>query len=75
VSHFLDGELLEAIPVSSPDSVNVGTAELGNWPYRSWAAGTKWEQRHLNGAMDEFFILGRACSSEEIKEMFVKGRP
>ena len=75
VSHYRDGELVGSAAIDSPRKLGIGVADLDNWPYKGWAAGTQFEYRNLNGMMDEFVVLKRALSADEVYEMFEVGRP
>lgn len=75
VSHYRDGRIVGAMAIATPRPVSIGTADLGNWPYKDWAKGTKFETRNLCGRMDEFLILGRAASAEEVWQMYEVGAP
>lgn len=67
IRHYGNGRLIGEGASFTPDSIKVGTAELGNWN-----GGT---QRHLAGTMDEFAILSRVMSDEEIRRYFEHGKP
>ncbi|MEM8945346.1 MAG: LamG-like jellyroll fold domain-containing protein [Planctomycetota bacterium] len=75
VSHYCNGELIKSVPIESPRILAIGVADLCNWPYKEWAANTQFEFRNMNGLMDEFVVLGRALSIDEIREMHVIGQP
>jgi hypothetical protein len=62
-------------PIETPRTIGVGIVDIGNWPYKEWAAGTDFEVRNLNGVLDEFLIMKRAWTAEEIKELYEIGRP
>lgn len=75
VSHYKDGELIGSKPIESPRKLGIGVADLCNWPYKEWAADTPFEFRNLDGLMDEFIVLSRALSADEIREMHEVGQP
>lgn len=75
VSHYKNGELIGAKPIKNPRIMGIGVADIGNWPYKGWAANTQFEFRNLTGLMDEFVVLGRAMSGDEIYEMYEVGQP
>ena len=75
VSHFRDGRMLSSAPIAALHDIEVGRADIGNWPYRDWARGTKFESRHLTGKVDEFVVVGRALTEAEIAEMYTVGKP
>ena len=73
VTHFLDGEPVSRHAIRQPTTpLLIGAAEVGNW--------TTLEKlphpiRSLNGRMDEFCILARAVSAEEVRAMYESGKP
>lgn len=75
VSHYAHGKLIGWLPLKKKRQLGVGVANLGNWPYRDWAKGTRFEVRNLIGKMDEFTVLSRALGDDEIREMYVAGNP
>ena len=75
VTHYQNGKALAKNVIEEPRLLGVGTADIGNWPYQEWAAGTEFEVRNLNGAIGEFLIMKRAWSPEEIKVLWEVGRP
>lgn len=75
VVHYANGREIDRQPITNPRPLGIGLADIGNWPSRDWAAGTKWEVRNIVGNMDEFLVSRRAFSSDEIHELFRAGRP
>ncbi|MGJ8640748.1 MAG: LamG-like jellyroll fold domain-containing protein [Opitutaceae bacterium] len=75
VTFYQNGEAVGVSEIESPRLLGVGTADLGNWPYKEWAKGTKFEVQNLNGSMDEFLIFKRALSANEIAEITTYGSP
>ena len=75
VSHYRNGRLVGWQPVKQQSPLSIGTADIGNWPYRDWAKGTEFEMRNLIGRMDEFVVLSRALSGIEVGEMYDAGAP
>ena len=75
VSHYCNGELVGNAAIETPRKIGIGTGDLCNWPYKGWAAGTQFEYRNLVGMMDEFVVLSRALSADEVREMHEIGRP
>lgn len=76
-THFLNGEKLceERIPDELfVQQTCVGKATIGNWtsPTRPDA---DFAIRNLNGSMDEFVLFRDALEAEEIRNLFVQGRP
>lgn len=75
VSHYRNGKLVGWQPIHDPRPVSIGAADLGNWPYKDWAAGTVFETRNLIGRLDEFLIYKRPLSGSEIQKMYEVGKP
>ncbi|MFC7336849.1 LamG-like jellyroll fold domain-containing protein [Haloferula chungangensis] len=75
VIHYVNGEVIGTVAIEEPRELGVGIADIGNWPYHEWAAGTKWEVRNLDGLMDEFLIAKRAWTPAEMRELWLAGRP
>ncbi len=75
VTHFVNGKVVDRIPIDNPRPVGIGLADIGNWPSRDWATDTKWEVRHLIGKMDEFLISKRAFTESEIRTLYKSGHP
>lgn len=75
VTHFVNGESVSgrALKISPP--FRVGAAELGNWNARGFSKNDPFMIRNFSGVMDEFFLFGRALSSEEIRDLYSAGKP
>ena len=67
IRHYANGELIGSGASFTPPSLIIGTAELGNWRGAT--------QRQLAAAMDEFAVLSRVMSEDELREAHVAGRP
>lgn len=71
VTHYRDGEIvMRTTPASIPPLV-IGHAEIGNWQ----AQGKTNPIRSLNGRIDEFLILSRVLSPEEMVSIYRAGLP
>lgn len=75
VTHYKNGAVAGICNIKRKQRVGIGIANLGNWPYKTWAEGTVYEFRNLDGAMDEFIAFARVLDSGEIKEIFEFGNP
>ncbi|BCX46208.1 hypothetical protein HAHE_01160 [Haloferula helveola] len=75
VRHYLNGVPIDARPIIEKRKLGVGVADIGNWPYHEWAAGTEFEVRNLDGVVDEFLILKRAWTPEEVTRHWESGKP
>ncbi len=67
IRHYANGELIGSGASFTPPSVIIGTAEIGNW-----RGGT---QRHLAAALDEFAVLSRVMSEDEVRAAYEAGKP
>jgi hypothetical protein len=67
VRHFVDGAIAKEGRAFSPAPLVIGPAEVGNWRDA--------KPRYLQGRMDEFAILSRAMTAEEVKAFYESGCP
>ncbi len=67
ISHYQNGELIGVSEIVDKKPLGIGISDIGNWPSHEWAKGTIWEVRILIGAIDEFLILKRAWSQDEVR--------
>jgi hypothetical protein len=78
ISHYVNGEFVSASPMKRPIKLKLGAVELGNWGSRgdtnskSYASG--YYNRNLSGRLDEFALMSRALSAEEIRSYYQQGR-
>ncbi|MFN4257862.1 MAG: LamG-like jellyroll fold domain-containing protein [Gemmataceae bacterium] len=73
VSHWLNGEMVQTLPLRTPPVFRFGTAELGNW--KPIHPKTGFPIRNFNGRMDELLLYGRALSADEIRYHYQIGKP
>jgi hypothetical protein len=66
VRFYLNGKLDHEVPLVVAPPALLGEAQLGNWN-----AG----DRELNGRLDDFLLLGRALTDEEIRALHAAGDP
>lgn len=76
-THYVNGEVISKDRIPDQyvvETVKIGNASIGNWnePTR---ADPQFALRNLNGAIDEFAIFNEALKTEEIAELYEKGRP
>jgi hypothetical protein len=72
VTHYLNGETVGSGILDAPHPIELGPLEIGNWTPQ---VGQPMEQiRNFNGRIDEFAIMGRVLSADEIKQHFEVGR-
>lgn len=67
IRHYGNGRPIGAGASFTPPALHLGTAELGNSPSR--------DVRQLVGSMDEFAVLSRALSAEELRKLYEQGQP
>jgi hypothetical protein len=72
VIHFIDGARVYSFPISDHLGLRFGGVELGNWAPEDLKND---RIRNLNGRMDEFLLLDRRLSDDDIKDMYIMGRP
>jgi len=71
VIHYRDGEIVSEEERSPMPPLKLGNGKIGNWQ----AQGKPYPIRSLNGRIDEFVILQRALSPEEIASIYRAGMP
>jgi hypothetical protein len=75
VKHYVDGDLVEEGTLERKTEAQLNAMELGNWgiqlddPRWTWtkAGGPSFYDRHFVGRIDQFALLSRALSPEEIR--------
>jgi hypothetical protein len=72
---YLNGRLVTAKSAKWRQPLTLGTLELGNWSPTTKRAGTNYRLREFHGRMDEFVLLDRPLSSEEIQRLYEFGKP
>jgi hypothetical protein len=74
LSHYLNGNLVAQKSREDMIPARIGAATIGNWtPTREPFLTSP--PRTLNGRIDEFVILRRALTGDEIKHMYEVGKP
>ena len=71
VTHYRDGEIVMQSTSSTIPPLVIGNAEIGNWQ----ALGSGNPIRSLNGRIDEFLILSRVLSPDEVTGIYRAGLP
>lgn len=71
VRHYRDGTIVKEETRSGIPPLKIGKAEIGNWQ----TEGSNHAIRSLNGRIDEFFILSRVVSPEEMASIYRAGLP
>jgi len=71
---YLNGRLVASKTIKAP-ALTLGTLELGNWSPVSQRTEANYRVRDFHGRMDEFALLSRPLSADEIRRQFELGRP
>jgi ferric-dicitrate binding protein FerR (iron transport regulator) len=72
---YLNGRQVATKLAKWRQPLTLGTLELGNWSPTAARAGAGYRFREFHGRMDEFTLLSRPLSSEEIRWMYEFGKP
>jgi hypothetical protein len=72
VTHYRDGKIVMQTKANTIPPLVLGQAEIGNWQAQGRSADAI---RSLNGRIDEFFILSRVVSPEEMASIYRAGLP
>jgi hypothetical protein len=73
IVHYLDGKRVSQGLLRVPTTMRIGPANLGNWnPGPDFIKNSR---RSLNGRIDEFAILRRALTDDEVRRIYELGRP
>ena len=67
IRHYANGKMIGSGASFTPPSLIIGTAEIGNWRGAT--------QRHLASAMDEFAMLARVMSEDDVRAAYAAGKP
>jgi hypothetical protein len=72
VTHYVDGQPVDTLPIHKHIVLRFGDAEIGNWQAEDFIDH---RIRSLNGRLDEFVLFRKALSAERIREMYKVGQP
>ncbi|MBX3426583.1 MAG: FecR domain-containing protein [Pirellulales bacterium] len=76
VTHFVNGEAISSHRIATRTVLRIGAGEIGNWVPIPVPQQDLWQSiRSLNGRIDDFAILSRPLSPEEVAGMYLVGRP
>ncbi|VTU00863.1 Uncharacterized protein OS=Blastopirellula marina DSM 3645 GN=DSM3645_25091 PE=4 SV=1: Laminin_G_3 [Gemmataceae bacterium] len=70
-THYVDGRRVSVQQVVSPAVIRIGDASIGNWTPRTVRLST----RPFVGRIDEFLVFARPLSDEEVRHLYLVGRP
>jgi hypothetical protein len=71
---YLNGQPVALKNMARKHSLTLGTMELGNWSSTSQKASPNYRIRDFHGRIDEFTLLSRALSAEEIHREYELGK-
>lgn len=71
---YLNGQLVASKNMVRKHSLTLGTMELGNWSSTSQKASPNYRIRDFHGRIDEFTLLSRPLSAEEIHREYELGK-
>jgi hypothetical protein len=74
VAHYLNGNRVLEERLQYPITLQIGSASIGNWT-QTRTPFILPPIRSLNGRIDEFVILRRVLSHDEVKRMYELGKP
>lgn len=72
---YANGREVASKPVDQSWLLTLGTMELGNWSPASKRNDAEYRVRNFHGRMDEFALLSRPLSAEEIRRLYDLGKP
>lgn len=72
---YLNGRQVTSKNAKWRQPLTLGTLELGNWSPTARKAGAGYRFREFHGCMDEFSLLSRPLSSDEIHRLYEFGKP
>jgi len=75
MSLYFNGRLVAGRFMSKKTTLSLGALELGNWSTTAKTPGPDYIIRDFHGRMDDFALLSRPLTPEEIKHQYELGRP
>src|SRR5262249_17852974 len=75
MSLYLNGQPIASKTAKQKRVLTLGTLELGNWTPNAKKADANYRIREFHGRMDEFVLLRRPLSAEEIRRQYHLGKP
>jgi hypothetical protein len=72
---YLNGQLVASKKMAWQHNLTLGTLELGNWSPTSQKTSANYRIRDFHGRIDEFALLSRPLSAEEIHRQYELGKP
>jgi hypothetical protein len=71
---YLNGKSVATKSVGHKHPLTLGTVELGNWTPTAEKADANYRIRDFHGRMDEFVLLSRPLSADEIRRQYETGK-
>jgi hypothetical protein len=75
MSLYFNGRTVATKFVTQKRVLTLGTLELGNWSPSAKKMDASYAVRDFHGRMDEFALLSRPLSAQEIRHLYELGRP
>ena len=75
VVHYVNGRSVAEIALRIKPPYRIGAAEVGNWNAKGFPEDDPFMIRNFSGTMDEFCLFSRALSSDEVRGLYVEGKP
>jgi len=75
MSLYFNGRIVAAKFMAKKHLLSLGNLELGNWRTYTKKASVDYTVRAFHGRMDEFTLLSRPMTTEEIRRQYELGRP
>jgi hypothetical protein len=72
---YFNGRAVATKSMSQKRVLTLGTVELGNWSPTAKKMDANYCVRDFHGRMDEFALLSRPLSAQEIRHLYELGRP
>lgn len=73
VTHFLDGVMVDRVPLRANVPIEIQSAQIGNWDPMQLLSSKP--IRNFNGRIDEMIIFHTAVSADEVRQVFEMGKP
>ena len=67
IRHYADGRPVGSGASFTPESIQIGISEIGNWRGET--------RRELHAIIDEFVVMNRVLTEQEIVEIHNYGKP
>jgi hypothetical protein len=77
IRHYLNGEFASSTPIKRLLPLNLGYVEIANWGLHDRSgqrSSSEYFSRFWSGSIDEFALLARAMTAEEVREYYRYGR-